>query len=32
MALECGLRGEPRAALAETARYLRGLIQQRRKA
>ena len=26
MALECGLRGEPRAALAETVRYLRGLI------
>jgi sugar phosphate isomerase/epimerase len=26
MALECGLRGEPRRALAETARYLRGLM------
>jgi sugar phosphate isomerase/epimerase len=26
MALECGLRGEPRAALAETARYLRRLM------
>jgi sugar phosphate isomerase/epimerase len=26
MALECGLRGEPSAVLAETARYLRGLM------